>query len=72
MSVVRSALAAFAVCVAIHSGAMAEPALAKLSRTDVQGAAFQSPDIRKVPDGAETALELDTMISSDGKFESGM
>jgi uncharacterized cupin superfamily protein len=72
MSVVKSALAAFAACVAIHSGALAEPALAKLSRAEVQGTAFQRPDIRKVPDGAETALELDMMRSSDGKLESGM
>ena len=72
MSRVKSTLAAFAACVAIHSGALADPALAKLSRAEVQGAAFQRPDIRKVPDGDVIALELDTMSSTDGKFESGM
>jgi uncharacterized cupin superfamily protein len=68
----KSALAAVAACVAIHSGALADPALAKLSRAEVQGAAFQRPDIRKVPDGGVIALELDTLSSSDGKFVSGM
>ena len=53
MSVVRSTLGAFAACVAIHSGALAESALAKLSLAEVQGTAFQRPDIRKVPDGAK-------------------
>jgi uncharacterized cupin superfamily protein len=72
VSVVRSALGALAACVAIHSGALADSALAKLSRAEVQGTAFQRSDIRKVPDGAETALELDVMRSSDGKFETGM
>jgi uncharacterized cupin superfamily protein len=71
MSLMKSALTALAACVAIHSGALAEPALAKLSRAEVQGTAFQRPDVRKVPDGAVTALELDTMSSSDGKFDSG-
>src|ERR1700745_1895007 len=72
MLTARSSIAAFVACLAIHSGAIADPAPAKLSRTEVQGAAFARPDVRKVPDGTATALELDTMISTDKKFESGM
>jgi uncharacterized cupin superfamily protein len=72
MSYANSAVAAFLACATMTSAAMADPALATLSRTEVQGAAFQRPDIRKVPDGGATALELDTLTSNDGKFQSGM
>ena len=72
MAFVKSALAAFIASIAIQFGAQAEPTLSKLSQAEVEGAAFQRPDVRKVADGSTTALELDTLKSSDGKFESGI
>ena len=72
MTLLKLALAAFAACVAIHVDALADSDVATLSQAEVQGAAFQRPDVRKVPDNDATALQLDAMKSSDGKYVSGM
>jgi uncharacterized cupin superfamily protein len=48
------------------------PRPAKISRADVAGAIFKSPKVQKITEGGAQALEVDTLVSADKKFTSGM
>ena len=58
--------------VAVMGGMAAELARpARMSGTDLAGPIFKGPTVKKVADGNSTALEVDTLTSSDKKFQTG-
>jgi len=67
-----------AICAAAFFGAAVcaatdqNPRPVKISRADIAGEIFKSPQVKKVTEGAAHALEVDTLVSADKKFTSGM
>ncbi len=45
---------------------------AKLSKTDIAGEIFNSPDMIELNEGGNTTLDVTSLLSSDKKFASGM
>ena len=45
---------------------------AKISRADVAGDIFKRPDMLKTTENGNTTLDVTSLMSSDGKFGSGM
>jgi len=45
---------------------------AMISKSDMQGSIFDRPETARTPRGDFTVLDVTTLISSDGKFASGM
>src|SRR5258708_597809 len=44
---------------------------AKLSTADLSGAMFKGPQVKRVAAGGRTELEVDTLTSTDKKFQTG-
>jgi uncharacterized cupin superfamily protein len=66
-------VAGIALCAAFSCASADESARpAKISRSDVAGGIFKSPKVQKVTEGGSQALEVDTLVSADKKFTSGM
>lgn len=63
------ALAAFAVSNA-NSDAVIQPA--KISSSDVAGGIYARSDMLRTEEGGNTTLDVTSLLSSDGKFASGM
>lgn len=65
---------AAAVCLALTLGATADEARrpAKISQADIAGAIFKGPHVKKVTEGSAHALEVDTLMSADKKFTTGI
>jgi len=73
----KSHLSAYAAGIALCTAALCTSAdesarPAKISRADIAGAIFKSPKVQKVTEGGTHALEVDTLLSADKKFTSGM
>ncbi len=45
---------------------------AKMSQSDIAGAMFERPDMLKSTEHGNTTLDVTSLLSSDGKFASGM
>jgi uncharacterized cupin superfamily protein len=65
--------AGIVLCAAALSTAADESARpVKISRAEVAGAIFKSPKVQKITEGGSQALEVDTLMSADKKFTTGM
>ncbi|HWS70175.1 MAG TPA: cupin domain-containing protein [Steroidobacteraceae bacterium] len=60
------------IAVAHWASAVESERPAKIGRTDIAGAIFKGPQVKKITEGATQALEVDTLVSADRKFSSGM
>ncbi len=69
-------LPAFLLCCgfAVNSGVMAEgaPHPAEMSKSDIAGEIFKRPDTLVTGTGADTVMDITSLMSSDGRFASGM
>jgi uncharacterized cupin superfamily protein len=57
-------------CASVTAGDAVQPA--KVSRDDIAGAIFERPDMVEHTSSGNTTLDVTTLLSSDGKFASGM
>ncbi len=55
-----------------HRGHRQSARPVKISRAEVAGAIFKSPKVQKITEGGSQALEVDTLMSADKKFTTGM
>ncbi|HEX7034929.1 MAG TPA: cupin domain-containing protein [Pseudomonadales bacterium] len=63
-----------AVCITLAAAAAADPAVhpVKISRADQAGGIFTRDDVVKTTRDGNTTLDVTTLLSSDGRFGSGM
>ena len=63
-----------AACITLAATAAADPAVhpVKISRADQTGGIFTRDDVVKTTTGGNTTLDVTTLLSSDGRFGSGM
>lgn len=63
-----------AACITLAATAAADPAVhpVKISRADQTGGIFTRDDVVKTTKGGNTTLDVTTLLSSDGRFGSGM
>lgn len=69
-AIVLAGAALFALSSANSGDAALHPA--KMSKEDAAGAIFDRPDMLKTKEDGNTTLDVTSLMSSDGKFASGM
>src|SRR6185312_10147555 len=61
----KSRVSSHAIGAAICAATDQNPRPVKISRADIAGEIFKSPQVKKVTEGAAHALEVDTLVSAD-------